>query len=146
MPEVRVTVTWIESEIAFGDGDTIFLREPRVEVRTPMGDSLPGGTRFSYRIAPPLIGLGLLEAIAESDLRALADPDDADGDGISGRVNIVWDPVQQASVVGRFGWKANTSTLHVQVAMASSELMRATSAVSLRNSQWLRPRRTRELS
>jgi CxxC motif-containing protein (DUF1111 family) len=73
---------------------------------------------MSYRIGSPIVGLGLLEAIPEARLYALADPDDADGDGISGRVNLVWDPEQQATVVGRFGWKANTSTLHLQVAGA----------------------------
>jgi CxxC motif-containing protein (DUF1111 family) len=65
-----------------------------------------------------MIGLGLLEAIPESTLVAAADPDDADGDGISGRVNMVWDPEQNATVVGRFGWKANASTLHLQAAAA----------------------------
>jgi CxxC motif-containing protein (DUF1111 family) len=105
------------------------MREPRVEVRTPLGDPMPAGTRYSYRIAPPLIGLGLLEAIADDDLRALADPDDADGDGISGQLNVVWDPLQQASVTGRFGWKANTSTLRVQVAAAFANDMGLTSKV-----------------
>jgi CxxC motif-containing protein (DUF1111 family) len=128
LPEARVTVTWIETLVPFGGGETNLL-EPRIDVRTPMGESLPSGTQFSYRIAPPLIGLGLLEAIPESELRALADPDDANGDGISGRLNIVWDPVQQQSVVGRFGWKANTSTLRVQVAAAFVNDMGLTSKV-----------------
>jgi len=118
LPEVRVMLTWIETSIAYGDGELVAMREPRFDVRTPMGELLPPSTRYSYRIAPPLIGLGLLEAIPEATLDALADPDDADGDGISGRLNRVWDPEQQATVVGRFGWKSNTSTLHVQVAAA----------------------------
>jgi CxxC motif-containing protein (DUF1111 family) len=129
LPEVRVTLTWIETQLQLPDGEIVAMREPRVEVRTPMGDPMPAGTRYSYRIAPPLIGLGLLEAIPESDLRALADPDDRDGDGISGKLNVVWDPAQQASVVGRFGWKANASTLHVQVAAAFANDMGLTSYV-----------------
>ena len=44
---------------------------------------------LSPRVAPQLIGLGLLEAIPTADILALADPNDADGDGISGRPNIV---------------------------------------------------------
>jgi CxxC motif-containing protein (DUF1111 family) len=118
LPEARVTVTWIESAVVCGDGELIAMREPRIDVRTPDGGYLPPATRFSYRIGSPLIGLGLLEAIPESTLRALADPDDADGDGISGRPNMVWDVEQQATVLGRFGWKANASTLHLQVAAA----------------------------
>jgi CxxC motif-containing protein (DUF1111 family) len=129
LPEVRVTLAWIETQMMFADGETIDMREPRIDVRTPMGESLPAGTHFSYRIAPPLIGLGLLEAIDEADLRALADPDDADGDGISGKLNLVWDPMLQATVVGRFGWKANTSTLRVQVAAAFVNDMGLTSKV-----------------
>lgn len=118
LPEVRVTLTWLESAVAYDDGELAAMREPRVDVRNPDGGFLPGSTRMSYRIGSPVVGLGLLEAIPEATLHALADPDDADGDGISGRVNRVWDPEQQATVVGRFGWKANTSTLHLQVAGA----------------------------
>lgn len=118
LPEARITVTWVESVEMYGDGELVELREPRVEVRKPDGTFLPPTTRYSYRIGQPVIGLGLLEAVPESTLHALADPDDADGDGISGRVNMVWDPEQQATVVGRFGWKANVSTLRIQVAAA----------------------------
>jgi CxxC motif-containing protein (DUF1111 family) len=129
LPEVRVTLTWIDSTVTYGDGEVVALREPRIDVRTPMGDPLPANTRLSYRIAPPLVGLGLLEAVPEVMLRALADPDDADGDGISGRVNVVWDPEQHASVVGRFGWKANVATMRVQVAGAFANDMGLTSYV-----------------
>ncbi len=118
LPEVSVAVTWIESGVMYDDGEIVALREPRLDVRTPDGNHLPGSTRMSYRIGPAIIGLGLLEAIPEDTLRALEDPDDADGDAISGRLNQVWDPEQQATVVGRFGWKANNSTIHVQVAGA----------------------------
>jgi CxxC motif-containing protein (DUF1111 family) len=61
-----------------------------------------------------MIGLGLLEAIPERTLLALADPDDRDGDGISGRPNRVWDWAQQRQVMGRFGWKANQPTVAQQ--------------------------------
>jgi CxxC motif-containing protein (DUF1111 family) len=118
LPEVRVTLTWVETGVAYGDGEIVALREPRLDVRTPDGGFLPPSTRISYRIGQPTFGLGLLEAIPEDTLRALEDPDDSDGDGISGRINRVWDPEVQATVIGRFGWKANTSTLHLQVAAA----------------------------
>ena len=46
---------------------------------------------LSPRLAPPMIGLGLLEAIPESEIVARADPNDANGDGIKGKANYVWD-------------------------------------------------------
>src|SRR3546814_19489474 len=59
-------------------------------------------------------GLGLLEAVYDSVVERLADPEDADGDGISGRVNRVWDDARQAVVPGRFGWKAGQPSVHQQ--------------------------------
>jgi CxxC motif-containing protein (DUF1111 family) len=75
-------------------------------------------TLTSVRVAQQIIGLGLIAALDESTLSAHADPDDADGDGISGRVNVVWDRRQSAPVVGRFGWKANAPTIEQQGAGA----------------------------
>lgn len=74
--------------------------------------------RFSARIAPQLVGMGLLEAIQEIDIEALADPNDRDSDGISGRVQVVTDPETGDPRVGRFGWKAGQASLRHQVAAA----------------------------
>lgn len=117
--EVVVQLTWVEHQEVMGDGTYISLREPRLMIRDANSDPLPP-MMTSYRVAPALTGLGLLEAIGEDTLAALADPDDADGDGISGRINRVWDPELGATVTGRFGWKANTSSLHVQAAAAAA--------------------------
>ncbi|HTM46315.1 MAG TPA: di-heme oxidoredictase family protein [Polyangiaceae bacterium] len=73
---------------------------------------------FSARIAPQLVGLGLLEAVDESTIIALEDVDDSDGDGISGKVQISADPVTGEKRVGRFGWKAGQSSLRHQIAGA----------------------------
>jgi CxxC motif-containing protein (DUF1111 family) len=73
---------------------------------------------FSARIAPPLVGMGLLEAIPESAIEALADPNDSDGDGISGRMHLVADAETGQTRVGRFGWKAIQPTVEQQVAAA----------------------------
>jgi CxxC motif-containing protein (DUF1111 family) len=67
-----------------------------------------------------------LEAIPEADIVQQADPDDRNGDGISGRPNRVWDVVQQAPMLGRFGWKANTPTLLQQSAAAYANDMGVT--------------------
>ena len=74
--------------------------------------------RFSARIAPQLVGIGLLEAIPEADILALADPNDEDNDGISGRVSIVTDPSTNVQRVGRFGYKAATISVEHHVATA----------------------------
>jgi len=74
--------------------------------------------RFSARLAPQLVGMGLLEAIDEADIEAQADPLDADGDGISGRMRLVTDPESGETRIGRFGWKASLAKLKHQVAAA----------------------------
>jgi CxxC motif-containing protein (DUF1111 family) len=78
---------------------------------------------------PPLVGLGLLEAIPEDAVVARADPDDGDGDGISGRVHVVADPESGAPRLGRFGWKAAQATLRHQAAAAFRADMGVTSRV-----------------
>lgn len=95
---------WMEN----GDG----LRSPSYAFASGTPD------RFSARLAPPLVGMGLLEAIAESTVLEWHDPDDADGDGISGRVQRVDDPVTGELRLGRFGWKAGASSLTHQIAGA----------------------------
>ncbi len=75
-------------------------------------------TNFSARIAPQLVGLGLLEAIDEADILALADEADSNSDGISGRLQLVTDAVTSETRVGRFGWKASQPTIKQQVAAA----------------------------
>lgn len=74
--------------------------------------------RFSARIAPQLVGLGLLEAVEESTILALADPDDSNNDGISGRPALATDPVSGAMRLGRFGYKAATFSVEHQSASA----------------------------
>ncbi len=75
-------------------------------------------TNFSPRLSPALIGLGLLEALAESTILEWADPEDEDGDGISGRAQVVTDPETGDWRLGRFGWKAGASSLRHQIASA----------------------------
>lgn len=119
LPEVIVTQGWIERTEAYEDGELVSLRAPSIEARRPDGMLLPPDVRMSYRQAPAVFGLGLLEAVPDDTLRALADPDDRDGDGISGRVNLVWDLERQATVIGRFGHKATIATLREQTAVAA---------------------------
>jgi len=83
---------------------TIAHRETTaVDGRAP---SDPNANFFEARQTPPLFGLGLVDRIPESAILARADPDDTDGDGISGRANVLGD-----GRVGRLGWKANVPSL-----------------------------------
>ncbi len=117
-PEASVTLSWSETPGAYGDGTPYLLRRPLLRIALPNGEELPSTIPLSLRIPPPVFGLGLLEAVPEETLRALADPSDLDRDGISGRVNEVWDVQRSATVIGRFGWKANQPSLRQQAAAA----------------------------
>jgi CxxC motif-containing protein (DUF1111 family) len=103
---------------SYADGAEYELLRPTYAVDAPAYGELADTLRISPRVAPHMIGLGLLEAVPEGRLRELADPDDADGDGISGKLNRVWDRVLEDFVPGRFGWKAEQPTVRQQVAGA----------------------------
>ena len=111
-------VTYVERPGSFADGTPYSLRVPTYTIDAPALGPLPDDLLVSPRVAPAMIGMGLLEAIPEADLRALADPDDSDGDGISGRINEVWDVEAGALAPGRFGWKANQPSVRQQTAGA----------------------------
>lgn len=128
-PEGRVRLRYDNVPVRFADGSVVQLRKPALEIDQLGYGALHPDTRFSVRVAPPMIGLGLLEAIAEADILANADPEDADGDGISGRPNRVWDRQLQRSVLGRFGWKAGQPNLNQQNADAFANDMGLTSSL-----------------
>ncbi len=102
----------------FADGMPYELRKPAIEFDNLAYGALHPEVMTSPRVGAQLIGLGLLEAIPEARLLQLADPNDQDGDGISGRPNYVRDEVSQRQVIGRFGWKANQPTILQQAASA----------------------------
>jgi len=118
VPEYRLQVTYQPVERYFADGGLITLRQPVYELTALSKGPLRKDTQFSPRLAPPMIGLGLLEAIAAADILAAADPDDRDGNGISGRANQVMAVEQGKPMLGRFGWKAGSPTIRQQVAAA----------------------------
>lgn len=119
-PEARVRVKWVEAETGrFHDGEPYSLRKPEFLITDLAYGPLPEDTMYEMRLGPQVFGLGLLEAIPEATLLAWADPDDKDGDGISGRTNRVWDLERGGKVVGRFGWKANAFDVRQQSAEAA---------------------------
>jgi len=91
--------------------------------------ALPVGLLLSPRVAPAMIGLGLLEAVPERNIREREDPDDANHDGVSGRANVVWDVRRATNALGRFGWKAEQPTVEQQSASAFSADLGVTSSL-----------------
>jgi CxxC motif-containing protein (DUF1111 family) len=117
-PEVQASVTWQSIAGQFADGTPYTLRKPVLSTASLRDGALSTSTHISMRIPRPVFGLGFLEAIDDATIMANADPNDANGDGISGRPNMLVDPVSGAQVLGRFGWKAGTATLQEQAALA----------------------------
>ncbi|MEC9376102.1 MAG: di-heme oxidoredictase family protein [Pseudomonadota bacterium] len=118
-PEGQAIIEWEEIEGTYGDGTKYSLRKPKVKIVNLGYGPLPDDLMVSPRVASQVVGLGLLQSIPEENLYALADPDDANGDGISGRVNIAWDAVSEEMAPGRFGWKANVPSVRHQSAGAA---------------------------
>ncbi|MDG2855984.1 di-heme oxidoredictase family protein, partial [Vibrio parahaemolyticus] len=117
-PEGKIEITYTDVPVKFKDGTTVTLRKPHLNITDlGYGDMHPD-TEFSARVAPPMIGLGLLESIPDETLLAWVDEQDADKDGISGKVNKVWDIEKDDFSIGRFGWKAGQPTLMQQNAAA----------------------------
>ncbi|WP_425100805.1 di-heme oxidoredictase family protein [Tropicibacter sp. S64] len=114
--EARWDVTYEESPVILSGGETVSLRRPTYHIDGVVSDGLV----ISPRVAPQMIGLGLLEAIPAQDILAHEDPDDRDGDGISGRAQIVWSQEYDAPMLGRFGLKAGMPTVRAQAAQALS--------------------------
>ena len=117
-PEGKVRIDYRSLPMHFADGTQVDLRQPTLQISQLGYGPMHPDTQLSARIAPPMIGLGLLEAIPTASILANADPDDANGDGISGRANQVWDDALGKTVLGRFGWKAGQPTLNQQNAHA----------------------------
>lgn len=103
-----------ERPVTLADGTVVRLRKPSYRIDNPGYGPLHPQTMISPRVAPQMIGLGLLEAIPEADIVARADPEDSDADGISGHPNRVWSAAAQRVTLGRFGHKAGSPSVDEQ--------------------------------
>ena len=141
-PEGKVKIDYTEQTLTTADGTRVHLRYPNYTV-TDTYQPLPEDIEVSPRVAPAVFGLGLLEAISEETILAYADEADANGDGISGKPNYVWDVVKQRYTLGRFGWKANQPTLLQQVAAAYNDDMGITTSLFLTENSAGQPQLTK---
>lgn len=115
--EAQQSVTYRYQHITFADGERVELREPIWHVKGTRC-AIDDDTVLSARVAPPMIGLGLLELIDAQDILAQQDIEDSNNDGISGKANQVWSVDAQQVTLGRFGWKAGQPSLRQQAAGA----------------------------
>jgi CxxC motif-containing protein (DUF1111 family) len=116
--EAQMDVSYTEQIVALSDGETASLRVPQYAMSNAGYGAFADDVQVSPRIAPPMIGLGLIEAIPTADILAHEDVDDADQDGISGRAQVVWSSAFDRPILGRFGWKAGHGTVQEQSADA----------------------------
>ncbi|UBB18568.1 di-heme oxidoreductase family protein [Comamonas odontotermitis] len=117
-PEGQVRIRYESISGQFGDGTPYSLEKPLYQITELGYGPLSPATMVSPRIAPQVIGLGLLEAIPESEIHANAAAQAAAPGPIKGQTNLVWDAYGERMMLGRFGWKANVATLAHQTASA----------------------------
>ena len=118
-PEVKLKMDYQLIPGQYPDGTPYTLRKPIYDLSETYYGPLGDDAMLSPRIASAVIGMGLLDAIDSTDILKNADPDDANNDGISGKVNMVWDVEAGKLAVGKYGWKAETPTLRQQIADAA---------------------------
>ncbi|MBN9398692.1 MAG: thiol oxidoreductase ['Candidatus Kapabacteria' thiocyanatum] len=114
-PEGRVEVAYVEEPGNYPDGTVYSLRRPVYKVYGGVYGAVDGATHVLPRIAPQMIGMGLLEAVDQATLQRIAGSQVAP---VSGTLRYVPDPIAAHPVVGRFGWKAGQPSVRTQTAAA----------------------------
>lgn len=118
--EGRFDIELEDIEVPLNGGEVAVLQKPTYTFRELGYGAMHPEAMISPRVAPQMIGMGLLQAIHPGDLEALADPEDVDGDGISGKVSRVRDLRTGEMTIGRFGWKASNPSVRAQTSDAFS--------------------------
>ncbi len=110
-------VSYTEEPGRYADGAPFTLRVPHYRFEGLAFGPLGPEALFSPRVAPALVGLGLLDAVADETLRALA-AQEAREDKVKGKPNMVWDAAAKGPRLGRLGWKVGQPGLRQQIANA----------------------------
>jgi CxxC motif-containing protein (DUF1111 family) len=116
--EGRIKIDYTQIPVSLNGGETAQLMSPAYSVENLGYGPLHPDVRLSPRLAPPMLGLGLLEAIHQDDI--LANMVRGPGDGVSGRANWVRDVKTGQKVLGRFNWKAGQPDVEHQASAAFS--------------------------
>lgn len=127
--EARPKINYEEVKVTFPDGEVDTILKPKYELVDKNYGELAKGTAVTYRIAPSLHGLGLIEEIANEDILANADEFDKNKDGISGKANMVYSPLTKKLELGKYTWKASSATIIEQIAGAANNDMGLTTSI-----------------
>ena len=111
-PEGDYRITWHEKTETFPDGHQVQMRFPSLHWTSLNYGPMSKETGVSLRVTPPLVGMGLLDAVDPQTILEFADPDDDNNDGISGKAN--WLEVEGTKRLGKFGHKASVTSLTAQ--------------------------------
>jgi len=127
--EAKPDITYEELEVKFPDGEIDTILKPKYALSDKNYGELDPNTSITFRIAPSLHGLGLLEQISNEDILANVDEFDKNKDGISGKANMVYSPLTKKEELGKYTWKASAATVIEQVAGAANNDMGLTSSI-----------------
>ena len=129
--EGEASIIWQDHEELLADGTRVPMRSPRVRFRKLAFGPLGTEVLTSMRVAPPVIGAGLLDAVPETAMLEIAAGQKRLG--LNGRPNYVWNAATQSVSIGRFGWKANQPNLRQQTAVAYLNDMGVTTPLFMRD-------------
>jgi CxxC motif-containing protein (DUF1111 family) len=116
--EGKIRIDYRDVPVTLAGGEVVHLRKPEYRIEHLGYGPLDPRVMLSPRVAPQMIGLGLVELVPEAQILEYADPDDKDGDGISGKAQRVWSLEENRVMLGRFGYKGGAPSLSQQAAMA----------------------------
>lgn len=121
--EAKPKITYTKINVKFPDGEVDTILKPHYELIEKNYGELHKDARLTFRLAPSLNGLGLIEDIKQEDILANVDEKDENADGISGRANWVYSPITKKTELGLYSWKASTtSILHQSAAAANNDM------------------------